>query len=266
MNEKNIDEASLKTRILLASILSCNREELIIKTEEILKKEDEEKFLDGIERISKGYPVEYITNTKEFMKMKFFVDENVLIPRYDTEVLVEEVLKIAKNENKKEILELCTGSGIIAISLAKYLEDAKIIATDVSEEALNIAKRNARSLGQEERIKFVKSDMFEKINRKFDIIVSNPPYIKTDIIEEYSLEYEPKIALDGGEDGLKFYRIIIEEGYKYLNEGGFIILEIGYDQKEEVIEIAKTSNQYKNVTCVKDLNGNDRVIIVQRWN
>lgn len=194
--------------------------------------------------------------------MKFFVDENVLIPRYDTEVLVEEVLKIAKNENKKEILELCTGSGIIAISLAKYLEDAKIIATDVSEEALNIAKRNAKNLGQEEKINFVKSDMFEKIDKKFDIIVSNPPYIKTDVIKEYSLEYEPKIALDGGEDGLIFYRTIIENGYKYLNETGAIALEIGYDQKEEVMEIAKESNQYKNISCVKDLNGNDRVIII----
>ena len=184
MNEKNIDEASLKTRILLASILSCNREELIIKTEEILKKEDEEKFLDGIERISKGYPVEYITNTKEFMKMKFFVNESVLIPRYDTEILVEEVLKIAKNENKKEILELCTGSGIISISLTKYFEEAKIIATDISDEALNIAKRNARSLGQEEKIKFVKSDMFEKIIENLILLFQNPPYIKTDVIED----------------------------------------------------------------------------------
>ncbi len=262
LNEKNIEEASFKTRILLASILSCNREELIIKSEELLKKEDEKTFQNAIERISNGYPLEYITNSKEFMKMKFYVDENVLIPRYDTEILVEEAIKISKENNKKEILELCTGSGIIAISLAKYLEDIKITATDISKKAIDIARKNANKLLQKNKIEFIKSDMFENINKKFDIIVSNPPYIKTEVIKEYSLEYEPKIALDGGADGLKFYNIIIENAHKYLNKNGFLILEIGYDQKEEVIDIAKKTNRYSNIYCIKDLYKNDRVIVI----
>lgn len=131
------------------------------------------------------------------MKMDFYVDENVLIPRSDTEVLVEEVIALSKEKNKKEILELCTGSGAIAISLAKYLRNISITATDISEAALNVAKKNEKRLLEKQKIEFIQSDMFENIDRKYDIIVSNPPYIKTDVIKEYVLKYEPKLALDG---------------------------------------------------------------------
>lgn len=261
LKEKNIEEASLKARILLASILSCNKEELIIKSEELFQ--EEEKYFKGIEKISIGYPVQYLTNNKEFMKMNFYVNENVLIPRNDTEILVEEVIKICKEGNKKEILEMCTGSGIISISLAKYLKNINITGVDVSEKALEIAKKNVKNLLEEENINFIQSDMFENIDKKFDVIVSNPPYIKTEVIKEYDLEYEPKIALDGGEDGLKFYRIIIEEGYKYLKENGIIALEIGYDQREDVMNIAKLSKKYNEINCIKDMAGNDRVVIIK---
>ncbi len=142
LNENNIEEAAIQTRILLASILVCRKEELIIKSKEKLNKESEERFFKGIEKISKGYPVQYLTNTKEFMGIDFYVDENVLVPRSDTEILVEETISIAKEHNKREILELCTGSGAIAISIAKYIENANITATDISGKALDVARKN----------------------------------------------------------------------------------------------------------------------------
>ncbi len=264
LEENQIEDASLTVRILLSSILICNKEELILKSEERMQDQVEEKFFLGIEKIAKGYPLQYLTHSKEFMKLNFYVDENVLVPRSDTETLAEEAIKIIKEENKKEILELCTGSGAIAISLKKYLEDIEITATDISKKALNVAKKNSKRLINNGKIKFVQSDMFKKINKKYDVIVSNPPYIKTDVIKEYNLEYEPKIALDGGIDGLNFYKIIINEGYKYLKNNGVIILEIGYDQKEEVINLAKNCMQYEKIECLKDLNGNDRVVILRK--
>ncbi len=194
LNENNIEEASLVSRIFLANILNMKKEELVVNSDMQIPKEKEEEFFNGIFKISKGYPIQYLMGYKEFMKMKFFVNENVLVPRADTEILVEEVINLAKN--KKEILELCTGSGAIAISLAKYVENLKITATDISKCALEVAKKNARELLDKQNISFIKSDMFENVNGKYDIIVSNPPYIKSSIIKEYSLQYEPQIALD----------------------------------------------------------------------
>lgn len=259
----HIDEASLIARILLSHVLGCKKEELIIRQDENIGEVQVKEFIEGIEKISKGYPVQYITHSKEFLGMDFYVDENVLVPRSDTEVLVEEVIKIADERNKKEILELCTGSGAIAVSLAKYIENADITATDISKGALEVAKKNEERLLEKKKIQFIQSDMFENIDKKYDIIVSNPPYIKHDVIKEYTLEFEPQIALDGGEDGLKFYRIIIEEGYKYLNEGGIITLEIGFDQKEEVMGIAQSTGKYKNIYCKQDVFGNDRVVVME---
>lgn len=291
LKKNNIEDASLITRILLASILMCSREKLVIEYNEELKKEDEKEFFKYIEKIAKGYPMQYITNSQEFMKMCFYVDERVLIPRPDTEILVEEVIKICKEKNKKNILELCTGSGAIAISLAKYLENIEITATDISKEALEIAIKNKELLltktieetknskqnqsaqyqdfvhfsnsKNRQNINFIQSDMFQNIDKKYDLIVSNPPYIKEKVIEQYSLKYEPRIALEGGEDGLKFYRTIINEGYKYLNSKGIIALEIGFDQKEDVINIAKSTGKYKNIYYLKDLGGNDRIVVLE---
>ena len=160
--------------------------------------------------------MQYIIGKKDFMGMEFLVNENVLIPRADTEVLVEETIRIAKEGDS--ILDLCTGSGAIAISLAKYLKDSYIVASDVSIEALKVAELNAKHLIEDKLIYFAQSDMFQKIEQRFDIIVSNPPYIKKEVIKDYDLKYEPIIALDGGNDGLDFYRIIINNAYKYLNE------------------------------------------------
>ena len=207
--------------------------------------------------------MQYLTHKKEFMKMDFYVDENVLIPRNDTEVLVEEVIRICKEEGNKNILELCVGSGAIAISLAKYLKDVNILGVDISEGAIEIAKRNAKNLLEYENIKFIQSDMFENVDGKFDVIVSNPPYIKSKVIENYSLAFEPHLALDGGEDGLEFYSIIINEAYKYLKKDGIVAIEIGFDQKEEVESLIRNSGKYKSWYSRKDLGGNDRVIVAR---
>ena len=198
--------------------------------------------------------------------MNFFVDENVLIPRQDTEILVEEVIKIANKNNSIKILDLCTGSGAIAVSLAKYIENSEITAVDISEKALGIAKRNAKINKVENKITFVKSDLFNNLaNNKFDIIVSNPPYIKKQTIKtlEKQVQKEPLIALDGGEDGLDFYKKIIKNAYIFLKYNGYLCFEIGYDQKQEVIDLIVKEEKYINTYSKKDLYDNDRIVITK---
>ena len=203
------------------------------------------------------------------MGLNFFVNENVLIPQPDTEIIVEETLKrceklLLKNA-KIKILDLCTGSGAIAISLANFLGDkAEVFASDISAKALEVVKYNNEK--NNTNVRFIESDLFEDIQeQKFNIIVSNPPYIRKDEIKKLSEEVqkEPKIALDGGEDGLDFYRIIAEQAINYLKTGSFLCFEIGYNQKNDVIKIIEDEQNYKNTYCKKDLYGNDRIIITQ---
>ena len=198
--------------------------------------------------------------------MNFYVDESVLIPRPDTETLVEEVIKIAKKINAKKILDLCTGSGAIAVSLAKYIENSNITAVDISSKAIRIAKLNAKNNEVENQITFLESNLFENIpEEKYDIIVSNPPYIKRGVLQtlEKEVKKEPIIALDGGIDGLDFYRKISKKSIEYLKYGGYLCLEIGYDQKIDVIELIENEEKYTNTYSKKDLFGNDRVIITK---
>lgn len=262
LKEKEIEEPVLKMRLLVASALNKNKEYIIAHGEDEIDSLKLEEIYSKMSKLEEYLPIQYITNKQEFMKLKFFVNENVLIPRSDTEILVEEIIENYKNKEVK-ILDLCTGSGCIAISLKKYIENSKIYAVDISKDALKVAKQNAINNGVD--IKFIESDIFKNINEeKFDIIVSNPPYIKTEVINKLDKEVkkEPFIALDGGKDGLYFYKKIIEEGYKFLNENGKIFFEIGYDQKDEIINIIKNDARYEVIKTKKDLGNNDRVIVI----
>ena len=264
LKSNNVESPKLKARLLLQYVLDKPRQYIIVYDNKEIDKQQQWQYFVNIEKLTKGIPLQHITHRQEFMKMDFFVDENVLIPRPDTEILVEEVIKIAQKYNSPRILDLCTGRGAIAISLKKFVPNADITAVDISEKALEIAQKNAEKL--EAKINFVKSDLFDKLdNKKFDIIVSNPPYIRKDEIKKLSEEVqkEPKIALDGGEDGLDFYRIIAEQAINYLKTGSFLCFEIGYNQKNDVIKIIEDEQNYKNTYCKKDLYGNDRIIITQ---
>lgn len=256
LNENNIEDALIKSRILLANILDKSKEFLVVNADKELALE--EVFQNCVRELANGKPLQYITHKQEFYGINFYVNESVLIPQPDTEVLVEEVIDIANNYDKCSILDLCTGSGAIAISLSKSLDNANVMASDISYEALQVAKKNDK----DNKIKFIKSNMFENITDVFDIIVSNPPYIKTKVIDTLSIEVqkEPIIALDGGNDGLDFYRVIASEAYKHLNQNGYLCLEIGDDQNDEVRELLEKAN-YKNIYSKKDFAGNDRIII-----
>lgn len=268
LNQSKIEDASLKARMLLSNILDKSKEYLIIHDEEEINDKINNLYMQKIERLRNYEPIQYIINNQEFMGFDFYVDENVLIPQPDTENLVEEVLFIIdsiKDKNLK-ILDLCTGSGAIAISLSKILKSDKILiyGSDISEKALKIAQDNA--IQNCSKIVFLKSNIFNEINDnyKFDIIVSNPPYIETSTINNLSEEvkHEPHIALDGGEDGLYFYREIIKNAKKHLNTNGYLAFEIGYNQKKPVEKLLEESG-YKNIYSRKDLSGNDRVVVAQ---
>ena len=259
-----IEMPKTKARMLIQFILNKPRQYIIVNDQMNLEKKTEETYFKCIDMLKQGMPIEHITHQKEFMKLNFYVDENVLIPRQDTEILVEEVIKIAKKIKAKKILDLCTGSGAIAVSLAKYIDNCEITAIDISPKALEIAKLNAKNNEAENKITFIESDIFENLPlEKYDIIVSNPPYIRKEIIKTLNkdVQREPLIALDGGDDGLDFYRKIIKESYEYLKFKGYLCLEIGYDQKEDVIDLINQEDKYINTYSKKDLFGNDRIVV-----
>lgn len=264
LKNENIDSPKVKARMILEITLKKSREYIMIYDKKEITPLQREQYIKNIKRLILGEPLQYITGKQEFMKLNFLVTKDVLIPRQDTEILVEEVINLAKNIKNPVILDLCTGSGAIGISLAKYIKNSKIYAVDISEKALEIAEKNATLNGVRNNIEFIQSDLFTKIkNLKFDIIVSNPPYIETDTIKTLSKEVqrEPKIALDGGKDGLDFYREIAKIAYQNLNRQGYLCLEIGYNQKQAVQKILNLEKRYINIYCKKDLCENDRVIV-----
>lgn len=254
---KKSDIDPREARLLLAYSMGILADDLIKINS--CTKEEYSKCISYVKRRVNGEPFAYIVGYKEFMKLKFFVDNNVLIPREDTEILAEEAIKL----NKKSILDMCTGSGCIAISLAKYIDKASVDAVDISKNALKIARKNAKF--NKVNVNFINSDLFENVSKKYGLIISNPPYIPSLDIEELQCEVknEPHIALDGGTDGLDFYKKISKEALKYLVEGGVLMYEIGYDQAESVSEILKDCG-YDKVEVKKDLSGNDRVVIARK--
>lgn len=256
-----LEDGYIKAKILLEYVLKMKRKDIISNYNKDVTEKELDNFKNGIDKIKKGTPVQYITNNQEFMKMNFYVDENVLIPQPDTEILVEETIKICNNYDKEiNVLDLCTGSGAIAVSISKYVKNAKVYASDISKKAIEIAQRNA--VNNNVNVEFIYSDMFDLIPKNyFDIIISNPPYIETDVINSLSEEvkHEPRLALDGGENGLNFYEIIAKEYKDYLKDDGHLLLEIGYDQAEKVNKLFNNKGK-----VLKDLSGNDRVIILKK--
>ena len=266
LKTNGVKEPNLKSRLLMQYILNKPREYLLVNDNKELTLRQNVNYFKAIKKLIEGIPLQHITHQQEFMKLMFYVDENVLIPRADTEILVEEVIKIAKKINAKKILDLCTGSGAIAVSLAKYIKGGQITATDISEKALRIARLNARNNNVDDKITFISSNLFQNIpEEKYVMIVSNPPYIKRKVIESLDKEVkkEPIIALDGGNDGLDFYKKIIYTSYEYLKYKGYLCLEIGYDQKNEVIDLINKEGKYINIYSKKDLYYNDRIVIAK---
>ena len=269
LKDNNIEDANMKAKIVLADLLGKNKEYLMIHDDDDIKDGLNKIFLKKIERLKNHEPLQYVINKQDFMGMELYVDENVLIPQPDTENLVEEVILLSDKKRKYirdeiKILDLCTGSGAIAISLSKLINKSLVYASDISKKALKIAEEN--SMKNHANVLFLESDLFDKISRiyKFDIIVSNPPYIESEVIKTLSEEVqkEPILALDGGEDGLDFYRKIAKEAKDYIEKEGYLALEIGYNQRLAVENILK-ENGYKNIYSRKDLGGNDRIVVGQ---
>ena len=261
LTQAGIDEAELDARYILEYITGLNSAQYFIHSEDIIEKNKAEEFFRLIERRSKRIPLSYVIGTRDFFGLTFKVDENVLIPEQETELLVEEVIKHSEG---KSVLDMCTGSGCIAISIALFGKPSKVAASDISEKALEVARENAKSLKAGE-ISFIQGDMFENVTDKFDIIVSNPPYIETGEIDELMPEvrdYIPRLALDGDINGLKFYRIISKEAVKKLNKNGRIFYEIGYNQSRAVASIL-LENSFTDVKIMKDYSGLDRIVMAK---
>lgn len=253
-----IIDADYDARYLLEFVCKTDRNTLYMYPDKVLSAQAEQDYLSCIMKRADRIPLQHITNEQEFMGLGFFVNEHVLIPRQDTETLVEEVLRYLHDGMK--ILDMCTGSGCILLSLLKYSNACEGVGVDISADALEVAKENARRLSLAPQ--WINSNLFENVEGTFDIIVSNPPYIKTDVIENLEPEvkdHEPFIALDGDTDGLKFYRIISKDAREHLLRGGMLFFEIGHDEKDEVVTIMEEEG-YREVTALKDLAGNDRVV------
>ena len=258
-----IEEATLDARLLLEAVCGTDRNDLLAHGEQPVMSQAEEKYLNWIRQRAEHIPLQQLTGEQDFMGLTFSVNENVLIPRQDTEILVEEVLK--ELHDGMRVLDMCTGSGCILLSLMHYSNDCEGLGVDLSAEALEVAERNVLKVltpEKAEHVQFLQSDLFEKLEDKFEIIVSNPPYIASAEVEKLMPEvrdHEPRMALDGTEDGLYFYRRIIEEAGKHLVSSGMLFFEIGYDQGQAVSELMRTQG-YREVQVVQDYAGLDRVV------
>ena len=266
----------IDAELIMMFMLKMDKQQLFIKSSALLDEKSCEGYFKQIDVRAGGTPVQYITGEQEFMGIPFKVNENVLIPRQDTETLVEEVINDIKDLTAKkkaprggfQILDLCCGSGAIGVSLCKLVKDTKVTATDISGQAIAVAKENAQNAGAGKLMKFVEGDLFGSLRKgiggvKFNIITSNPPYIRHEIIptlQREIYEHEPLLALDGGEDGLDFYRRIITAAPDYLRQDGHLYLEIGHDQGRDVCALAEDSGSFEDITIVRDLVGHDRVV------
>ena len=266
-----------ETELLFTDILNCNRLSLYLNKDIFLDKAKSSLVSGVLKRRIQGEPIQYILGKTEFMGLEFKVTPHVFIPRPETEILVETVLEIASSfklhASRLNILDIGTGSGNISISLAKLLKDCRIIAVDISKQAIVVAKNNAILNDVETKISFIKQDFFDLQRaacslqpKSFDFVVSNPPYISTAEIEalQPEVKYEPHMALDGGKDGLDFYRRIINKVPRYLRKDGFLIMEMGFNQKDAIKNIFQKTGYFETIELIKDYNNIDRIIIAKK--
>ncbi len=262
----NISSYKIDCEILMSQILSISREEVLLNLEKKIKREEKEKYLNLVNRRKKNEPIAYIINNKNFWKNNFITNKNALIPRPDSEHLVEQALRIIKRDQAKRILDIGVGSGCLSISILNERLNCKCDAIDISKNALNLAKNNANLHQLIDRIKFYKRDVDNFYNDKYDLIISNPPYINKHKIKYLgTINYEPKIALDGGLDGLEVIRKVISKSKHLLKTNGKLILEIGYDQKYKVINFLKGKNFFIN-KIIKDYGNNTRCVVSTKIN
>ena len=258
-----IKTAKLDTEILLAKVLGSKREDIILNTQKNLDDGHLDHFKKLIKERASRKPIAYLLNKKFFWNYEFYINENALIPRPDTEVIINEILRLAKYKNKINILDIGVGSGCILLTILKERKNFYGTGVDISKKSLDISKINAKNLNVENRVKFYKSDI-DKFNKgKYDLVVSNPPYIKScdlKYLERDVINFEPKLALDGGSDGLLRIRKVINKTSELIKKNGKFYLEIGFDQKNEAIKLLNKKGFYINST-LKDLAKNDRCIV-----
>lgn len=260
-----IDSYQIDSELLLGKVIQKDRLFMLLNRDYEVSLSESEEYFNLLNKRKNKMPVKYMLGECEFMGMPFYIKEGVLIPRPDTEVLVETAIEEIKKSNFKNVCDVCCGSGIIGISIAKFIESVKVKCSDISDTAKEVTTENIIKLRVEDKVEVFKSDLLQYFigkGEKFDIIVSNPPYISSCVIEtlmEDVKNYEPYQALCGGEDGLNFYRKITEQSLQILNKGGVLIFEIGHDQGESVSNILK-QNGFSEINCIKDLAGKDRVV------
>ncbi|MDA9664701.1 peptide chain release factor N(5)-glutamine methyltransferase [Candidatus Pelagibacter sp.] len=263
LTDKSINSAKLDSEILLASAIDQDRKYIILNNDQNIKEENLKYFQKLINKRSFREPIAYLTNEKYFWKYKFFITNNTLIPRPDTELIVEQILKLTKFKTKMKILDIGVGSGCILLTILKERRNFYGVGIDISKKCLNISKINAKNLEVSSRVKFFKTDVDKFAQGKYDLVVSNPPYIKKldlKYLEKDVINFEPKLALDGGLDGLSEIRKVIKKSSELIKKNGKFILEIGFDQKNKVINLLKDEGFYIN-SILKDLAMNDRCIV-----
>ena len=264
LERAGIAEAKLDARLLLEYACDTDHSTLFAHPDREVSDKELEAYRELLARRAQREPVAYILGNWDFMGLTFRVNSDVLIPEQDSELLVEEAMRFC--EDGMKVLDLCTGSGCIGLSLLRFTNYTNLVATDISAKALDVARSNAESLGLSDRATFIETDLFPEIpdkDKRYDLILSNPPYIASSVIEGLAPEvrdYEPRLALDGDEDGLAFYRRIVQNAGDYLYSSGYLIMEIGYDQAEAVTGLMEADGRYHDIEVIKDYGGNDRVI------
>ena len=281
--DSDIADATRDCKILYCYMMDIPFSKIILEYQEVLQDRLCDKYFELIDRRSKGEPVQYIMGSQEFMGLEFIVNENVLIPRQDTETLVEDALEIINtgtlrgedmDVKRKEwdILDLCTGSGAIGVSLARIANKVNVTCSDISEGAIKVAKENAQKHGVAKSVKFEQGDLFKPFSKhfrkqKFDMIISNPPYIKSSVIptlQKEVCEHEPLSSLDGGESGLDFYERIVSGVGSHLRKSGVLLLEIGHDQGEAVSGLLSRNGEFTSIRVLKDLANRDRIVFAKK--